>query len=294
MNLEDFKNAIETIDSELIQEDIPIHQRPMQALIKFRKLFNIKESIKIRDYKNYPRDNFSAKYIPSHINDWYEKRYGDRLKVHFGPGNYLIVIKGEPWKVVLPMCYGRVKFFVDSNLSKRELTPAELNWQQIASINVLCHIENFTQDMASSLTPDEKTYIIREYLSGLNILQTLQSMTQDLLLKQAKNDYDMALDNIFSKIPNFANAKWSILQFSEKLIKSVINKSGTSFKYTHDLMKLSEQVAILGKTIPSTLIERIQCSPGVRYGEIAVGKSEAVESIKASMSLFNILFESRK
>jgi HEPN domain-containing protein len=292
LNHQEFYNAIESIDSKLSFDEIQIHQRPMIAFMEFTKLFNIKESIEIVNYDNFPNNDFSNKYIPSHINEWYEKRYGDRIKVHPGPGNYLIVIKAEPWKVVLPMCYGKVNFFIDSNLLKRELSPAELNWQKMASVNILCHIENFTQDMASSLMIDEKKYIIREYLLGLNIMQTIQGMTNDSLIRQAKNDYDMALDNMFLKLPNYANAKWSILQFSEKIIKSFMNASGISFKYTHDLKKLSKQMESLGKYIPNTLIESIQCSPGVRYGEIVVGKNEAIEAIKSSINLFNILYES--
>jgi hypothetical protein len=97
---------------------------------------------------------------------------------------------------------------------------------------------------------------------------------------------------MFLKLPNYANAKWSILQFSEKIIKSFMNASGISFKYTHDLKKLSKQMESLGKYIPNTLIESIQCSPGVRYGEIVVGKNEAIEAIKSSINLFNILYES--
>ena len=111
-----FLKAMEEVDLILQQKDVKIYARSFHAVGELAKLLDIKEDIPIVDRKDAPQI-FTPEFIATHIHNWYEKRYGERLKTHMGPGSIAILIKGTPWEVRLPLIYGSVRFVCDTNLS---------------------------------------------------------------------------------------------------------------------------------------------------------------------------------
>ena len=110
-------------------------------------------------------------------------------------------------------------------------------------------------------------------------------------MQQAKNDYDISVSNIFHKYPDYNNSKWASLQFAEKSMKAKLEQNGITFGRIHRLSDLADRLSRLGMNIPSQIIENIQCSAGVRYGEVSVTKREAILAIQSALALFADIFE---
>jgi HEPN domain-containing protein len=281
---------MEEIDREIGDSDLLFHQRPMHAFCKLTAKIDPKGVFPFTGSEAVSADDFSHHAICSQVHRWYEERYGDRIKIHMGPGSYVLMIRNEPWKVEFPLCYGRNNFTIDSDLSKNKRFIIANDGQKIPSVNILSHVENMTYRIAQSLSDMERESILKDYIFALNSVQHLRSLKDTPYMEQAMNDYDMAINNIFYKYPDYNNAKWSALQFAEKSLKSKLLQSNITFKRNHNLSSLAENVVKLGIKIPTQVIENIQCTAGVRYGETKVNKQEAILAIKSALTMYSELF----
>jgi len=288
---ESFLRLIEKIDHELGESSLSFHQRPLHA---FYKLANMLDSA--AQYDMFPRDeiaddNYSNSALCAQVHRWYKSRYGDRIKIHPGPGSYILIIKNEPWEVVYPLCYGRNEFTIDSNLQRKDRYVITSSGVKIPSVNILSHVKNMTYAVASSLSDGERKELLEEYMFGLNAVQSLRSIESVPYMDQAMNDYDVSISNIFHKYPNYNNSKWSSLQFAEKTMKAKLKVAEIEFPKDHKLSVLSRKLTDLGIDIPDQMISAIQCPAGVRYGEVAVTGREAILAVQSALALFVKVFE---
>lgn len=285
-----FLKYMDEIDQELIKSDLKLHQRPMHAFTRLTEKVDKGGVYKILSREKISREDFSNNALSAQVHWWYEERYGDRIKIHPGPGSYVIVIRGEPWEVVFPLCFGQNSFTIDEDLTRSKRQADVGGGKLIPEVNILSHITSMTQYLASSLTYEEKSAILHDYMFGLNTVQSLKDSYSQPFMELAANDYDLAVFNIFQKYPDYNNSKWSSLQFSEKVMKSKLRQLGASIKRTHDLMSLAKALSDYDVYVSGSLIERVQCSPGVRYGETKVTKHEAVDAVKCSLAIYQQVF----
>jgi len=290
LSREVFERLIAKIDCELGETEINFHQRPLHAFSKLTQQVDPKGTFFMKSDCDISQDDYSNDALCTQVHQWYEKRYGDRVKIHLGPGSYILMIKNEPWEVVYPLCYGQNNFTIDSNLTQKDREHITESGKSIPSVNILCHVENMTFDMANSLSPIEKQAILSDYMFGLNAVQSLRSIERAPFMEQAANDYDVSVSNIFHKYPDYNNSKWATLQFAEKSMKSQLQLNDVKFGFNHDLSGLAKSLKSIGINIPQQIIDNIQCKPAVRYGEIKVTRNEAVLSVKSALALFSDVF----
>lgn len=288
---ERFLDLIEEIDREISESDLLFHQRPLHAFSKLANKVDPKGRFDMISGDKIAKDDYSNNALCAQVHKWYESMYGDRMKIHMGPGSYILIIKNEPWEVVYPLCYGQNNFTIDSNLFREDRYVVTSNGSKIPSINILWHVEEMTQEVASSLSDDDKQKILQEYMFGLNAVQSLRSLKDVPYMDQAMNDYDISVSNIFHKYPDYNNSKWASLQFAEKTMKAKLKLKGIVFKKDHNLSMLSKHFQTFGLNIPDKILSDIQCSAGVRYGEIAVAKREAILAVQSALALFADVFE---
>lgn len=286
-----FLGLIEEIDRELSESDMPYHQRPLHAFSQMANKIDPKGRFDMLQSYKIAEDDFSNNGLCAQVHRWYESRYGDRIKIHPGPGSYILVIKNEPWEVVFPLCYGQNEFTIDANLQRENRSVITSGGNKIPSVNILWHVKNMTREVASSLSDDERQKILKEYMVGLNAVQSLRSMNGIPYMDQAMNDFDISVSNIFHKYPDYNNSKWASLQFAEKTMKAKLKLEGIEFKKDHKLSMLSEKLKSLSINIPDQVISNIQCSAGVRYGEQPVTKREAILAVQNALALFVQVFE---
>lgn len=288
---DEFEKYMDEIDQEFIFGDLHIYQRPMQAFMRLVEKVDKTGRFRMRSIESVAKDDFSNDALCAQVHRWYEDRYGDRIKKHLGPGSYVILIRNEPWEVVLPLCFGRVSFTIDDNLKKQERKVRVESGEIIPEVNILWHFKSMPQGMASSLTYDERNSIFLDYIFGIDAVQSLKNNTATDFLKLASNDYDLAVYNIFQKQPDYNNSKWSSLQLVEKVMKSKLKQFGVPLKRTHDLKFLAKLLSDQGVTVSESLIERVHCMAGVRYGETKVTKHEAVDAVKCALVIYKQVYE---
>lgn len=287
---ETFLSFMEEIDSELSKEDCPYPARPLRAFTKLANRIDKQGKFIMLPDIQVSEDDYSNDALNSQVHRWYKSRYGERIKIHPGPGNGILLIKNEPWLVIYPLCLGQVSFTVDSDLKRHDRYALNEKGEKIPESNILWHIVDITKEVALSLSNQEKFGLLQEYMFGLNAVQSLRRCNDAPYMDQAKNDYDVAVSNIFNKYPNYNNSKWASLQLSEKTMKSKLQMSGVKYKQNHNLSELCKKLNHIGIKIDEKIIKNIQCKAGVRYGEISVTRMEAVTAARNALILFSIVF----
>ncbi len=286
-----FEDLLSKIDSELSEKEIDFHQRPLQALFKLYDFTDCRSPIRPLSKNATTTNDYSSNALSTQVHRWYERRYGNRIKKHLGPGSYILLIKNEAWEVVYPQGWGNINFTIDSRLSNEGRFNIEKTGKRIPSVNILCHVNDMTTEIANSLTLEEKETILWDYLHGLNAIQYLRDIKNAPYMEQAKNDYDVSVSNIFNKNPDYNNSKWAALMFAEKSIKSKLRSSNIDFKPGHNLTSLANRLHPINIKIPQSTIDDIQCSPKVRYGEELVSRKEAIKASRSALDLFTHIFQ---
>lgn len=286
---EKFLSYMEEIDSELSKEDCPFHQRPLRAFTKLADRVDKHGKIMMLPDTQVSEDDYSNDALCSQVHRWYKSKYGDRIKIHPGPGSGILLIKNEPWEVIYPLILGQANFTVDSDIRRKDRRALNDKGKRIPEVNILWHVADITPEIASSLSDKEKLELLKDYMFGFNAVQSLKRCNAPYM-DQAKNDYDIAVFNIFKKYPDYNSSKWASLQFAEKTMKSKLQVSGVDFKYSHDLSYLAKKLDNIGIKIEDCIIKNIQCEAGVRYGEISVTRIEAVTAVRNALILFSKVF----
>lgn len=287
-NHNEFIELIEKIDAQFKKNDVPIHGRPIEAVRECAK--KLKIEIKLGPNCKAIPGKYNWETLTGHINDWYEKRYGERLKENFSPGSAAFLIKGDVWKINTPLILGKVRFTVDRDLDKYAEAKKVGFAPNLPIYNVLKSIEGFTPEVASTLSNYELFDILAfiKWLSDiLHILIYLRTK-QLSFIYEAKADYDSAVFYIFMR--QYGLSKWGSLQFVEKLLKCFLSFKGVRVPKTHELIKLSGLAKENGlPNILKSAIEKVQCAAGVRYGEDVVPLEEAVAAHHASLIICNVI-----
>ena len=280
-----FRKAMEEIDTKLQEKNIKIHARPLHAIGEIAKHFDIKDDIPIKIIDNAPMI-FSPEYISTHINNWYEKRYGERLKADISLGSVAILIRGTPWEAKLPVVYGSVRFVIDHNLPKYRKLPSFGKTGEKPIYNVLLAIKDLPDSLADELTLDEQQFIFEQIIKSINALQNLSYYSKAPFINEAYVDLQSAVSNLVGPHPHYGMSRWASLQFTEKIIKSILAEKKMPYPNTHNLSRLSE---ILKENQICNLNEKdlskIQCSAGIRYGEESASLISAMEAHHKSLKI---------
>lgn len=279
---------MEEIDSDLSKEDCPFHQRPLQAFTELVDRVDKHAMFMMLPDNQVSEDDYSNDAICSQVHRWYKIKYGDRIKIHPGPGSGILLIKNEPWEVIYPLSLGQFSFAADADLRRKDRWALNEKGEKIPESNILWYVVDITPKIALSLNSEEKLALKQDYMFGLNAVQSLKRCNAPYM-DQAKNDYDIAVHNIFFKYPNYNNSKWASLQLAEKTMKSRLQMSGVEFEFNHDLPNLVKKLEGIGIRIDDSIIKNIHCKAGVRY-EGSVTRMEAVTAVRSALVLFSIVF----
>ena len=263
-NNEQFESLLEEIDITLRDRDIAIQQRPVEAAVEFSERTGIYQPL-----FSGTLDKQGKQTYPDRIYEWYDRRYGDRLKVNMSPGSTVILIKEEPWKVVFPRIYGQVLF----DLSK-------------------C-IEGIPQQLLTSLSPDEKETLKSTAIERMDIAHGLDAHSINIpLLRKAMQDLSEGVSHLCSAPRDLSQAKWCFSQAGEKAIKGFIESQGKKFAKTHNLKNLEARARWCGlEQIPTTTLEALICPGGARYLTFLCSQHEAIVAHDAAYEVFRTVVE---
>jgi hypothetical protein len=238
-----FELFMRSIDEAMKAENVPIHTRQLLGHHEVAKTLNCEIVL---------GDPFSKRIL-----DWFETRYGDRLKIDYTIGRSVAVIAGDPYLVKYPVIYGTVR--TNPLEWVKDVTPALLWSVPREMLEILCR------------------QMVGHYQAFVVMDRTWQHWTPDL---------NESVEHILSRHDEFGQSRWSSLQAAEKVLKAYIRDRGGNPPNIHNLQKLATLANSVGlPQADTTLIGRIQCEAAVRYGEVEVKLENAVDSLHAAIEL---------
>ncbi len=288
----DFRQLMESVDAELRDENTAITARPMMGWLKVSSRFGL--GLRMPAPKREPQAGCYTGYdLTIRIFRWFDERYGDRLKMD-PTWKMVIMLRGDVYRMRLPLVYGSVQVMCSpEQYGSTSAIPGSRG--ELPTVNILDLIDDFTEGYAKSLNKDELTSIFNWFQLGFSAKNEIESVAEVSLVREAIGDIEASVTHLFSNPPQYGLSKWASLQATEKIIKAFIDQKGKKFEQTHILDKLATKAEALGlRPIPRPLLDKIQCSPGVRYGTPPVTLAEAVEAhhtaLDVCLGVANLIF----
>jgi SEC-C motif len=270
-NEEDFRRVMESIDQEMRDEETPVRARSLEAVGKFTL--------------GYSTWLMHMDPLTHKIHEWFNRRYGDRLKID-PTWKMAVVIRGDLYRLRLPLIFGAANVICSPNQYGITSKAAASTENRLPTINILDLIDDFTEEYAKSLTKDELAALFNQFQLGYAAMNEIGYISDTELVREAVGDIEASVTHLFANQPQFGLSKWASLQATEKLIKAFISHSGEKYKTTHNLEELAVKAESLGlNVIPRELLDKIQCSPGVRYGDPTVSMAEAIAAHHISLDI---------
>ena len=145
-NDKEFEEMMQIVDRHLRESNVPPHARP------FRGWFEISGTLKLglRISAEQNRDPMVGCYdgddLTIRIFRWFDRHYGDKVNLRFGPGRIFILVRHDTWIMELPRIYGSAKIFA-SAIEVSSKPEVYLKRREVPSINVIESIVGLTDRM---------------------------------------------------------------------------------------------------------------------------------------------------
>lgn len=285
-----FEAMMQQIDRDLIADDIPIPSRPMRAISIVARRFQV--SIPASGELGFVPENpqlFRELNFPlsAAINGWFRTIYGDLVNVDWSPGKMAVLLDSEIWILRFPHIMGSVQFVISRDMEVRNVeTPSGVK------SNILTLVQGMTQAKAALLSQEALKGLFNSFMRGYAVVDTLEATSgASELVRIARGNLRAAVDHLISPLSQYGESKWASLQVAEKAIKAAIRHAGGRYTNTHMLGSLIAQAADAGIRIANfdQIVTKIQCSPGIRYGEEPCARSDALSAHHASIDFIDLL-----
>ncbi len=279
----DFLSLMETVDDDLKGKGFQIFQRPFNAWFEISSKFGL--NLRFPPFKDVASQNsFRGDDLTIKIFQWYNDKYGDKLK--FDPTwKTAILIRGDAYRLQIPLAFGAFVGVCSKESFGKEPPPIKSS-SELPQMNILNLVDGLTEGYVKTLKSEELKNIFDNFMLGNYTRYEMETLLDKPLVEQAKGDIDAAVSHIFSNPPQYGLSKWASLQATEKIIKAFIEEKNNNFPFSHDLKKLAKQAKDAGlREIPDALLDLIQCSAGVRYGDPVVSLIESVQAHQACLEI---------
>lgn len=280
-----FEALMAQIDRQLVTNGVDIPSRPIFAMMEFSKRFEIQLRGGPQTEHCTAQEIEEIAYAEA-INQWYQRNYKALLNESSGPLRTAVLVDGDLYSLSVPWQFGGVEY-----LSTRQWLENPGISRSPVAINVVQLLDGITSARAQRLSSNALKEVWRAFNTAFPAAYTLTN-TNHKLMSIARGDVKSAVANLMAKEQRYGEARWASLQAAEKIIKCAIDLAGAEFKQTHDLNELSEQLAMTGLEFHAeTQLSSLQCWPGIRYGEEASTREQALLAHHSSLELVNIIRE---
>ncbi|WP_081616965.1 HEPN domain-containing protein [Thioalkalivibrio sp. ALJ2] len=284
MDKSEISDLLVHIDAELARHGYTIPQRPIHAVMKVGHSLGLPLPMTKPKQDNQNPSAVNWPIVES-IYQWYENRYGDRIKKDFSPGTIAVPIRDDVYIVKLPAVYGTVSFY-----AKRERNPKPQTFsQERIAFNVLDAFKDLADGLREALTDEELQHIQSLFVFTLSTITKARSLAKnEQLMSLALADINTSANHLNDNQREYGLSKWASLQAAEKSLKHVILSQTGSHPHGHNLKELYKDARSHGLSDNlQDAITYIQCSAGVRYGEESVPRGDALDAHHASIVILN-------
>lgn len=281
----EFDVLMERVDELLRDAQVPINGRAIQAWVGVASSLGLELSMFPKGLEQPREGRYTGDDLTLRIFGWFDRRYGDRQNVDFSPGRVVLLIRNDPWELVLPRTWGAVRFFASKTISSSN-QEEDLQDRRPPQINILELITAFPEGLKNSLSNPEIRLILDIFNRTFLPMSLIQRCSNVHMFSKVRGDLDATVDHMMSSQPQFGLSRWASLQATEKALKSFLEEQGKKYDWSHKLSKLASQAEKAGlRSIDRDKLEKIQCPAGVRYGQAPVTLREAHEAHVASIEV---------
>lgn len=286
-NEAEFQQMMEFVDVHLRESGVTLQARPIRGWLEVSQSLEL--GLRMTPKQNRPpaKGSYEGDDMTIRIFQWFDERYGERLKMSWGPGRVFILLRHDPWMIDLPRIYGSVVLFAST--TERSTESGEyLRKRERPRVNVVESIENLTDSMKASLTPNELRLIFEQWMLGFNALSSLEVISGTPMVAEVQSDIEAAVKHAMAKPPHYGQSKWSSLQATEKALKIFLSLKQVHFPKLHKLLTLVELAEATGlMSIDRSIVNAVQCSPAIRYGEVPTTALEGFEAHVSSLKIIH-------
>jgi HEPN domain-containing protein len=290
-NAKEFNELMVEIDERLRSRQIPVPLRVIESFREISKELGLQLIIALVQPPLV--NDYSEASLSGHIVQWFQDRYGETLKLDMSPASAVILVKGDPYRLTIPVVYGRGRFVMDRTFSKRKhiTVGTSTSKPDPIEINVYELIKGITPTLINSLNESEIKQIMTFVAESYDCIYKLDESRSLPYKAEAKTDLKIAVDIILTEKMNYGMSKWASLQFVEKLIKGILKMNKVDYPKTHKLQMLN---TLLSENklpnVPIEVLSKIECTPSVRYEKNSVSRSEAIIAHHSSLEAVKHLF----
>ncbi len=266
---EQFRSLMEEVDRELRDQKVPITARDLKAISIIRRHLQIVGEINLSHLPDQPKSgSYAGQDLIARALQWMKDRYGKRMNIPM-PGQTMVVIRGDPYKVRLPHALGSINLICDPS-SFGEARPM---FGQFAppTLNILDMVEGLTANLTQSLVQSEVEDILSDTAPAVRYVMILVTMKSGPMREQANNDIISSVDDVLRIPPDFGGSRWHSLQAAEKFLKSLLTLHGIPYPTKGSKGHDPTHLAGLGHSlvpIEQALLDNVKCSAAVRYNEV--------------------------
>lgn len=284
-NEDEFNALMQAIDEAQTKEGVGIPGRTLDAIRRVGMEYGLELPIGTPP-AGAPAHFVDNAKISARINDWFNAMYGDRMKIDMTAGRAVISIAGDLYTIKSPRIFGSAQFVLRRDFIAKPSSPS----RGPAICNVVQLVENLTEAKAKTLSDDALRRLWEDFIVGFEALDKLETTQDEPLIRMAFGDIQTAVIKLMDRGDRFGESKWASLQAAEKTLKAAIRLQGATFKYSHKLQDVFNELAAAGVTVNAQpYVAAIQCTPGIRYGEETCSRDEALAAHRATLQLVNEL-----
>ena len=254
---------MEEVNSDLADEGVPFHARPIQAVIQILNKYKTSGPLVNAFIKsiNYP---VTAINLNNHVNEWYSSRYEDTLNIDLSPGRFPILIDGAPFQCKIPYIIGKAMIVAGKSV-----------FDNPAIVNAVDFITDLPSYVRSMLSSEIEGYLQSIFITCLEASKDIKKDKCDLSIS-AESDAITSCDLICCNKPNPSLSAWHSLQFAEKVLKKFISQT-KKYPHTHKIEELRDKAIEVGY-YPDPCInwQLFNFPPAVRYEPNYFNTTEAV------------------
>ncbi|MBV9925638.1 MAG: HEPN domain-containing protein [Acidobacteria bacterium] len=269
MEVNNLDQRLETIDVQLGNEDEAVTARPFHA----HRIIMAEEGV--RSAPLFSRGGESTLF--EKINDWYERRYGDRMLLEWKIGEMPFMLRGQVYYYNFPTVFGTVQ------------------------LDAIRFVEGLTDDFKRSLTKEEVHAIGLGFMEGFHDFLTLDGLQNNLpaalgtaaqgMVKRALQDIRAAV-SILKTSRDAQGAIYHAQQATEKFLKAALLQHGFTISqlrsraFSHNLD--AALTALTGKDakfrhLSPAVSKADLANMDIRYEDTGHTDQQAVEAISAAV-----------
>ena len=201
MEESDFNSEMQRTDAEFAARTVPIHARPIQAIISILGKYRVSGPIAHGGPKDlsFP---INPANLGDHVNRWYEDNYGSKTHIDPSLGRFPLLIEGAAYACRIPMVLGSTLV-----VTSKDMKPNK------AILNTLDHVADLPVSVRSRMSESVENEIQAIFSTCIEVAKRVYAFKEPII-SSARTDILVSCDLVCGLNVNPSLSAWHALQFA--------------------------------------------------------------------------------